>query len=749
MRNPLYIAEKPDMGSKIAAQLPGPHKRGDGFIETGAGVVTWAIGHLLEQLGPEGYDEKFKKWDWATLPIIPPDWKLEPIKGKEKQINTIKKLLRQCDGVVNAGDPGREGQLIVDEILEYLGNKKPVQRLLLNSLDPPSIQKALGNLQPNSIFFPLYEAALGRQRADWVVGMNLTRSYTLLGRKHGYDGVLSVGRVQTPTLAIVVKRELEIENFVPQTYFTLRLEAGDEPQGVQKFWTRWLPPGVKGVADTTNQAEEAEEDDDIAPTAGQPGFDKAGRLIDPALAQKVFDAVPPGTPAKVIADVRKPAVEKPPLPFKLSGVQGKMSSAHGAGVEDTLKACQSLYEKGITSYPRTDCQYLPTTQHPEAPNVLAAIAKAFPNLAPLVAKADPSLMSPAWNDAKLGEHHAIIPTAQGADVAGLDPLERHVYELVCRRYLAQFLPNCEVDKAAIELEAGGHHWVARGRTIRVPGWREAYAGEPADEDEKPKDEESSASLPALTVGQVITCTDRARDEKKTTPPPRYTEGTLLNAMENVHKLVDDPAEKKMLKSVEGIGKAATRANIIGTLIKRGYLSVVKKQLHPSASARAIVGAVDPALKDPALTARWEQGLDGVATGRLTLSMFQQRQEAWVRQLVSAVAASTLPPPPEGMKAAPRAAGGSGGSYQHSSSGSSAPRKSASGSRAASGSRSGGGAKSGGAAPKQGAALAGDGQACPQCGKAMRTRTIQSGQHAGKQFLGCTGYPACKHSIWPK
>lgn len=751
MRNPLYIAEKPDMGAKIAAQLPGPHKRGDGFIETGAGVVTWAVGHLLEQLPPEGYDEKYKKWDWSTLPIIPVEWKVEPIPGKQKQIATIKKLLRACDVVVNAGDPGREGQLIVDEILEYLNNKKPVQRLLLNSLDPPSIKKALANLQPNSIFFPLYEAALGRQRADWVVGMNLTRAYTLLGRKYGYDGVLSVGRVQTPTLAIVVKREIEIENFVPQTYFTLRLEVGDEAQGVQKFWTRWLPPGVKGVADAAQAntpTSDEEDDDEISPTAGQPGFDKAGRLIDPVLAQKVFDAVPPGTPAKVIADVRKPAVEKPPLPFKLSGVQGKMSAAHGAGVEDTLKACQSLYEKGITSYPRTDCQYLPTTQHGDAPQVLAAIAKAFPALAPLVAKADPSLISPAWNDAKLGEHHAIIPTASGGDLAQMTPLEQHVYEAVCRRYLAQFLPNCEVDKAAIEIEAGGHRWVARGRTIRVPGWREVYSGQPVDEEETRKDEESSASLPALTVGQVLTTTDRARDEKKTTPPPRYTEGTLLNAMENVHKLVDDPAEKKMLKSVEGIGKAATRANIIGTLIKRGYLSVVKKQLHPTPSARAIVGAVDPALTDPALTARWEQGLDGVATGRLTLSMFQQRQEAWLRQLVAKAAQSTLPPPPEGMKAAPRPVGGSGGSYQRSSSASVAPRKGASGSRASSGSRSAG-ARSGSAAPRQGAVLAGDGQPCPQCGKAMRTRTIQSGQHAGKQFLGCTGYPACKHSIWPK
>jgi DNA topoisomerase-3 len=752
MQKPLYIAEKPNMGAAIAAQLPGPHKRGDGFIETGGGLVTWAVGHLLEQLPPEGYDPKYKRWDFADLPIVPTVWKLETISGKQKQVGVIKSLLRQCDGVVNAGDPGREGQLIVDEILVHLNNKKPVFRLLLPSLDAPTVQKALANLQPNAIFQPLYEAALGRQRADWVVGMNLTRAYTLLGRKHGYDSVLSVGRVQTPTLAIVVKREIEIENFVPQTYFSLRMSAGDQPNNIAPFWTRWLPPGAKGVAElaanqaaspTGNEDAEDEEEEIVA----HPGLDAAGRLVDPALAQQVFDAVSPGTPATVTADVRKPAVEKPPLPFKLSGVQSKMNTAHGAGVQDTLAGCQSLYDKGIASYPRTDCQYLPPAQLPEAPGVLAAIAAAFPALAPLVAKADVNLVSPAWNEAKLGEHHAIIPTASPGNVATLSPLEQHIYEAICRRYLAQFLPNCEVDKAAIELEAGGHRWVAKGRTVRIPGWREAYQGEEIDDDgakaakadKVGADLDANAALPKLTVGQVLAVADRAKDEKKTTPPPRYNEGSLLLAMEFVHRLVDDPAEKKMLKSVEGIGRAATRANIIGTLLKRGYLGLVKKQLHPSPSARTIVAAVDPALTDPGLTARWEQGLDGVATGRISLEMFQQRQETWIRQLVAAVAASTLPPPPAGMAAAPRPAYSGGGSSSGSAGKSTGARKTAS--RTSS--------KSASAPAAAGKPLAGDGQACPQCGKPMRSKTVQGGAHKGKQFLGCTGYPACKHSVWPK
>ena len=695
------------MGAKIAKSLPGPHQRGDGFISTGAGTVTWAIGHLFEQAAPEDYDPKYKSWNYGDLPIIPSQWKIQITNGKSKQAAVIKNLLKTCSEVVNAGDPGREGQLIVDEILEYFNNKKPVYRLLLNSLDAPSIKKALANLQPNSQFQNLYEAALGRQRADWTVGMNLTRAYTILGRQKGYQGVLSVGRVQTPTLAIVVRREEEIENFVPQKYFNIHCQIGSTPP----FRAKYVPP-KQYTSDP--------------PTSPKPAWlDEMFRVCDETQAKKIVADVAPGTPAKVTGYSNVPAVEQPPLPFKLSGVQSKMNAKSGVGVQEVLEGCQSLYEKGYASYPRTDCVYLPTTQLPEAPGVLQSIAKAMPQLAALTAQADTSLISPAWNDSKLGEHHAIIPTATSPDMSTLSPLERDIYEAICKRYLAQFLPPCEVDKATIEIEAGGHEWIARGRVIRVPGWRVVYGAEPDDdEDEKDGKEEDSedGTLPVLKVGDVHPVASASSTEKTTTPPPRYTEGTLIKAMEHIHRLVSDPAEKKMLKMVEGIGRAATRANIIGTLIKRGFVEVKKKQLHPSPTARVLVKAVDKDLSDPGLTARWEQVLDGVAAGKITLQAFQQKQEQWVKQLVNNASSVVLP------QAAPAAAGASSG-----------PSKSYSKSTSGAGAKKSGGGKSAGAT----------GKACPKCGKAMAERTVKNGPKAGTKFLGCTGFPACNHSEWPK
>lgn len=695
LSNPLYIAEKPNMAAEIAKNLPGPYKKGMGYIETGGGIVTWAVGHLLEQARPEDYDEKYAKWVYADLPMIPQNWQLKVTPSKSKQVSVIRDLLKKCSDVVNAGDPGREGQLIVDEVLDFLKNKKPVWRLILNSLDAPTVKKALSNLQPNTNFSDLYQAALGRQRADWLVGMNLTRAYTLLGRQSGYDGVLSVGRVQTPTLAIVVRREEEIKNFIPQRYFTLHCTIGSTPSFVAKY----IAP------------KEYTRSDNPAPRPAW--LDEVFRVSDESQAKKIVADVLANPSAKVVVYNNVPAKEKQPLPFKLSNVQSRMNSKMGVGVDDVLAACQSLYEKGYASYPRTDCNYLPPAQLPEAPNILNTIAKALPALSGLVQQADASIVSPAWDEKKLGEHHAIIPTASIPNMSELSALEKEIYEAISKRYLAQFFPECEVDKATIELDAGGHLWGAKGRVIRVAGWRAVYQSDPEDEDEDDGDEDSG-ELPKLTVGDTHPAKDPKYTEKFTTPPPRYTQGTLLNAMEHVHKLVSDPAEKKMLKSVEGIGRAATRANIISTLIKRGLLELNKKTIFPSDNATMLVNVVNKHLTDPGLTARWEQALDAVAVGKLTLQAFQQKQETWVQQLVSAAAATPLPQAP--VSAKPAAAAGSGNAKPTGSK-----------------------AKGGGKAAKT----------CPKCGKAMAERTVKAGQNAGKKFWGCTGYPACNHSEWPK
>lgn len=691
LTNPLYIAEKPDMAAKIAKMLPGPHKRGDGFIQTGAGTVSWAIGHLLEQAAPEEYDPKYKKWVYGDLPIFPNKWEMKAISGKTKQLNTIKTLLKSCSEVVNAGDPGREGQLIVDEILEFFNNKKPVYRLLLNSLDAPTIKKALANLQPNTQFKNLYEAALGRQRADWGVGMNLTRAYTVMGQQKGHQGVLSVGRVQTPTLAIVVRREEEIEKFVPQRYFTLHCQVGSQPP----FKAKYVPP---------------KEFTSDPPTAPKPNWlDELFRVCDETQAKKIIADVAPGTPALIASHSTTPAKEQVPLTFKLSGVQQRMNAKRGASVQQVLDACQSLYEKGYASYPRTDCEYLPTTQHQEAPQVLQAVLQAVPAFQAIISQANTSLVSPAWNDAKMGEHHAIIPTSTPADISSLSELEHDIYQMICQRYIAQFFPACEVDKTTIEVDAGGHKWIAKGRVIRVPGWRAVYQAIPDVEDDDEEQEDSDdAVLPSVKQGDTFPVASADLSEKFTTPPSRYTEGTLLKAMENIHRLVSDPAERKMLKSVEGIGRAATRANIISTLLKRGFINVSKKQLYPTDTARMLISVVGKDMTDPGLTARWEQVLDGVATGKIPLAAFQQKQEQWVRQLVLNVASITFP---QATNPNPQTA-----TYSK-----------------------------GGGKP----AAKGSGKACPKCGKPMAQRTVKSGDKAGQKFLGCTGFPDCKHSEWPK
>lgn len=723
MKDPLYIAEKPSMATAIAKNLPGPHKRGEGFIETGAGKVTWAVGHLLGQAPPEEYDEKYKKWNYNDLPILPTAWKLEISSGKSKQMGIIKSLLKTCSDVVNAGDPGREGQLIVDEILEFFGNKKPVWRLLLNSLDAATIKKALANLEPNANFKDLYEAALGRQRADWMVGMNLTRAYTLLGRQKGYQSVLSVGRVQTPTLAIVVRREEEIEKFVPQTYYNLLIGLEAKPL----FKAKWTAP----------QAYTKDPPDSPVPD----WLDDLFRVSKKDKAEAIMKEVPKGTKATVVAYSKNQVQEAPPMPFELSDVQSKMNAKFGASVSDVLEACQNLYEKGYASYPRTDCVYLPTSQHPEAPQIFSAIASGLPALSSLASQADPALLSAAWNDAKLGEHHAIIPTAVAADMTQLSPLEKNVYDAIARRYLAQFFPPSDVDKVQAELEAGQTpwRWKVNGRTVVNPGWRVVY-GQDADEadedDDKSKKDETdndSGALPFMKVGDVFDVRETFMTEMQTKPPPRYTEGTLMQAMKHVDRLVTDPNEKKMLKSVQGIGRAATRANIISTLSKRGYLEIKKKQLHPSESARMIVNAVEGALTDPGLTARWEQALDAVAQGKVSLAMFQQKQEQWIKQMINQAPNCAMPVYSGPAQPTKSAGGKSSGATKLSGS---APQKTAA--RSSFKGTGSGTASSGG-----------DGKPCPKCKKPMAERTVKNGPKAGTKFLGCTGFPACNHSEWPK
>lgn len=736
----LFIAEKPNMGRELARFLPGPHAKKDGYIETGGGYVTWCVGHILEQAPPEAYDEKFKQWNLADLPILPDQWRMQVSESKRKQVSVIKALLKQCSSVVNAGDPGREGQLIVDEVLDFLGNRKPVERILLNALDKATVVKALGSMVDNGQFYPLYQAALGRQRADWLIGMNLTRAYTALASKQGRRGVLSVGRVQTPTLAIVARRDEEIEAFQPQDYWSLQAQLADPAQPQLPFWAKWLPKGVslaaldkaesQAGADPVD-AEDSEEEDDAtqgsAPAAALPAWLlPPNRILDRAIAERIAQEIRAAGTAAVTRYENKPAKESAPLPFELTGLQAAMNTRHSVGVKEVLDACQSLYEKGYASYPRTDCSYLPTSQHGDAADILASVAQAMPDLATLVGGADPSIQGRAFNDAKMGEHHAIIPTRAAPNLADLSPLEKHVYRAISLQYLAQFYPDCLVDKATVEAEAGGHRLVAKGRVVKSPGWRVVF-GNATEAEGK----DAAPTLPTLQEGQALDVREVKNTAAQTKPPPRFTEGTLLKAMQHVDRLVSDAAEKKKLKAVEGIGRSATRAAIIETLLKRQFLVGQGKHLISSAVGRVLVKILPSDLTDPGLTARWETILDAIASGTVQLSVFEQRQQMWVKQLVASAAATPLPPLPQdtGVAASParRSASGSGAGARGKTGGTSARKPAAKG------------------AGKP----AGGGKACPKCGKGtMVQRQIKAGPHAGKSFLGCTNYPACKHSEWP-
>ncbi len=749
----LFIAEKPAMGREIAKRLPGPHTSKDGYIETPNAIVTWCIGHLLETAPPDAYDARFEKFPgtFDMLPIIPQEWKLQVSGDKGKQVNTIKSLLKRASEVVNAGDPGREGQLIIDELLHFLGNKKPVKRILLNALDDTTIRTELNNLHDNTLFFNLYQAGKGRQQADWLVGMNLSRAYTILGFAGGYRGVLSVGRVQSPTLAIVVRRDEEIKNFIPKDYFTIK--ALFETQNKESFWANWLPAHSKDLQQQSQgvaPSEEEDEDDDSAAASGGAShqlswLDESNRIIDAKKAQEIAQKVQ-GKVAQVILSEATQAQEVQPLPFDLSGMQILCNAKWGASVQETLQACQSLYEKGYLSYPRTDCCYLPENQHSDAAATLQALEQSLPQIRPLIQKANLQIKSRAWNDKKMGEHHAIIPTKSAANLSALSTLEQNIFKTSALRYLAQFYPPAVVDKMKIILLCEQEHFVARGRSIVSSGWQEVYQSQPdALEDKEPKegkdnDDDTDALLPALRQADSTLCIKSKLDAKQTKPPAHYTQGTLLKAMKMVHTLVSDPAQKKKLKAVEGIGRSATRASIVETLIKRGFLQEKGKQIFSTPVGQALIHALPQKLVDPALTALWESALDLIASGRTTLDAFMQKQQGWLLQLTQEAQSKQstgIPNLPQGL---PSASGKTSGSSHKSSTNktSSTASKGSTGNPATSSPKS---------PPKP--ASAAKGKPCPKCkkGTLMERTVLKDGPNKGKKFWGCNNYPDCKHVDW--
>ena len=606
----LFLCEKPSQAKDIAAVL-GASRRGDGCWVGANATVTWCIGHLLETAPPDAYDERYKRWVLADLPIIPAKWKMRVKPKTASQFKAVKRLLGEASELVIATDADREGEMIARELVEHCRYRGPIQRLWLSALDDASIRKALAALKPGAETFNLYHSALGRSRADWLIGMNMSRLFTLLGREAGYQGVLPVGRVQTPTLRLVVDRDRSISDFVPVAFWAIDVQLNHD---TQLFTAQW-----RADPDTC---------------------DDQDRCLNQAHAQQAAVAMQNANSARVIKLRTERMREVAPLPFDLGTLQEICSKKLGLGAQETLDIAQALYETyKLVTYPRSDCGYLPQSQHGEAPAILAALAHADPALAPLAGHLDPQRRSRAWNDGKVSAHHGIIPTAAAKNLERLSGKHRAVYTLIRARYLAQFLPNHEYDRTQADFDCAGQALRAVGKQIVEPGWKRALpeALTPAKGREAP----APQPLPRLHEGLDCAVANVHLKDLWTQPPKPFTEGDLIKAMKNVAKLVQDPLLKQKLKDTTGIGTEATRAGIIQGLIDRGYLSKNGKALAATPAAFSLIDAVPRAIADPGTTAIWEQALDMVQSGEMPLDIFVAKQAAWMSKHIERCSAMTM------------------------------------------------------------------------------------------------------------
>ncbi|MDC2825885.1 DNA topoisomerase III [Rodentibacter pneumotropicus] len=597
----LYLCEKPSQARDVAKVL-GATQKGEGYLSTpdGVTVVTWARGHLVEQFSPEQYNPTLKAWRLDTLPIIPSQWQVAPKADTKKEYKTVLSLLKKAKFVVISTDIDREGETIAREMLEIAKYTGPIQRLWITGLDDISIRKALSQLKTNEETLPLYYAGLARSRADWLIGMNFSRLFTLLAQQKGYQGKpLSVGRVQSPTLSLVVNRDREIQNFIPKQHFTLQVMLSE---GMQPFTTQYVIPEQYCDAD--------------------------GLCLSAQVIQAANQQIRQIGQAKVESVETKREKQSAPLLFALSDLQSEANRLYGLGAQQVLDIAQSLYETHkATTYPRTDCGYLPESQLEEAPRVIQCLIQSDSRLQPLASKLNLNQKSRAWNDKKITAHHGIIPTMAKVDINKMSEEEFKLYDLIRRRYLAQFLPVSETDKTQIVLKCGQHVLAARGNVLIAPGWKILF-GKTLDEED-----ESKQALPTLTQGQTCRVVDTEMKNQQTTPPNHFTEGTLLSAMKNAARFVTDERLKQRLRETEGLGTEATRAGTIQGLIDKGFLAKKGKSLIATNEAISLIDNLPVLLKDPGLTALWEQALNQIAEKTLSLDVFMQRQEQFVRQLM--------------------------------------------------------------------------------------------------------------------
>ena len=627
----LFIAEKPSLGRAIADVLPKPLNKADGFIVAANGdTVSWCIGHLLEQVEPEVYDPAYKKWAHEHLPIVPNQWKLAAKKKTSKQLGVLRKLVKQADQLVHAGDPDREGQLLVDEVINFFGVTKAktaaVQRCLISDLNPKAVKRAIASLRPNRDFIPLSTSALARSRADWLYGINLTRAYTLQGQKAGYNGVLSVGRVQTPVLGLVVRRDQEIAAFVSKPFY--ELWANLQTEKGECFNAKWQP------------SKDCEK-----------FLDEQGRNVSKALAQNVAARIT-DQPAVVEDLKRDHKRQAAPLPYNLSALQIDASKAFGLSAQQVLDTCQTLYERHkLITYPRSDSRYLPKEHFSDAPQVVKAVkfnaqaSEAFTRLlgphSAAMSLLNLKQQSRAWNDSKVSAHHAIIPTLKTLSAAKisvtLSSSEEKVYRLVCRNYVAQFLPQHEFYAVVAQVKIATGLFAAKAKEPITVGWKCVFpAAKQASNTEgsnQDNERDPEQKIPALTIGESLMSLTPELQEKQTSPPKPFNDATLLGAMTGISAHVSDPELKKILRETDGLGTEATRAGIIELLFKRGYLRRQGKTINSTPTGQALVKALPDVATFPDLTARWESQLSAIHDGRGSYQQLMAPLQAQLQAMV--------------------------------------------------------------------------------------------------------------------
>jgi DNA topoisomerase-3 len=610
----LVIAEKPSVGRDLASALPGSFDKSEGYLESADYVITWAVGHLLTLWEPEDYDERLKKWRTADLPIVPDEFKLKPRDGKsKKQLSLIHKLMKREDveRIVNACDAGREGELIFKYVLESSGVDKSVERLWINSMTKQAITEGFEQLRPDEQLHPLERAARSRSEADWLVGMNATRAATLKGRAW-VGGVVSLGRVQTPTLAMMVAREREIQAFVPQPYWLVHgtFEA----------------PSRAGYAGLWFEGEETR----IWNAESAPGGERAEAIV----------AKVSGKEGRVASVERKEQTERAPLLYDLTSLQRDANRRFGFSARRTLQAAQSLYEnKKAITYPRTSSRFLSgdmvSLLKPTA-ETLVPIREYAP-FARYVLELEQLPLGRVVNDARVSDHHAIIPTDVEHDVDTFSPDERRVFDLVAKRFLAVFHPPARYQRTTVVTEVEEETFRTRGKITLEAGWRGVYGVEPEDPSRAEEEDGESGELPKLEEGMTVVCADAQVEAKETRPPPRYTEATLLSAMETAGKRIEDEELREAMKE-SGLGTPATRAEIIETLIRREYVDRIAKELAPTPKGLQVITMLEAhPLTSPDLTGDWEKRLTDIEHGKGDREAFMRDIEGFTRSTVEQIA----------------------------------------------------------------------------------------------------------------